>query len=404
MSKDSVDSLISYPMNQNPVGQPARGKEVTNDLGIYIHIPFCVKRCHFCAFYLVRHERQRVDHFLLALNRELGLYAGKEELHGRMVSTVYIGGGTPTVLSSRQLAHILAKVTSDFSLSKDCEITVEATPDSLTGEYADILQHGGVTRVSVGIQSFDPHERIRLGVTGSVAEVISGIQTAQRAGFSNINGDLIYGIPGQTAQSWERTLRQAMELNLSHVSCYALSLEEGTRFHKEFRRGSFNPMEPTEEISFQHQADAQLETGGFHRYEISNWAQPGRDCRHNLRYWGGLEYLGLGPSAQSYMAESRFGNVSHIDEYGRRLEAGELPIGEREYLTKFQQDKERFVFGLRLLEGVPFEWVHDLSHDVSWSISLKRLVAEQYLVQTPARFQLTPKGRQFADTVGMQLL
>lgn len=399
-------TLIQREMysNLHPVEQPAVSNQVTNDLGIYLHIPFCMKRCHFCAFYLVMHEGQRVEHFLRALDRELALYARQGELGRRTVSTVYVGGGTPTALLSGQLSKLLARVTSTFSLSEHCEITVEATPESLTAEYADTLQQAGVTRLSVGMQSFDHQERTRLGLSSTVAESVAGVQTAKQAGFSNLNVDLIYGIPGQSLQSWERTLIRAMDLNPSHLSCYALSLEEGTRFHAEFRRGSFTLMDPTEETSFQHQADAQLETGGFHRYEISNWAKPGRACQHNLRYWRGSEYLGLGPSAQSYVSASRFGNVSNVDEYSKRLKAGELPIVDRECLSRFQQDKERFVFGLRLLEGVPVDWVKELSQDQAWSMSLNMLLKENYLYQTTARFQLTSKGRQFADTVGMRLL
>jgi oxygen-independent coproporphyrinogen-3 oxidase len=295
-------------------------------------------------------------------------------------------------------------VSSSFALSESCEITVEATPESITTEYDDILHQAGVTRMSVGIQSFDPQERKRLGLSVAIAEAIVGVQRAKQSGFSNVNVDLIYGIPGQSIQSWKRTIRQALELNPSHLSCYALSLEEGTRFQKEFRRGTFELMDPHVEIIFQQQAEAVLEKAGFQRYEISNWAKPGRACRHNLRYWQGMEYLGLGPSAQSFLSESRFGNVSSVDQYSKHLDAGELPITERENLSRVQQEKERIVFGLRLLEGVPIDWVRGLFQDTVWSMSFNKLVQEDYLLQTDSRLQLTQKGRQFADTIGMRLL
>lgn len=383
---------------------PAENGKWTTDLGIYLHIPFCLKRCHFCAFYLVIYEEQRVEHFLQALEKEIVLYARQVDMSGRTVSTVYVGGGTPTALSPGQFSKILAVMNSRFALSDKCEITVEATPESLTAEYADILQQSGVTRLSVGIQSFDPQERTRLGLSGTVAEAVLGVQRAKQAGLSNINVDLIYGIPGQSLQSWERTLSQALELNPSHLSCYALSLEEGTRFHTEFRRGTFERMDPGDEACFQHRAEAQLATAGFHRYEISNWAKPGRACQHNLRYWRGLEYLGLGPSAQSYVSESRFGNVSSVDQYAKQLEAGMLPIVEKERLSRLQQEKERIVFGLRLLEGVPFDWIQGVSQDEAWLTSFNNLLEEDYLLQTGSRVQLTRKGCQFADTVGMRLL
>jgi oxygen-independent coproporphyrinogen-3 oxidase len=387
-----------------PAGQPPEINVVRPDLGIYLHVPFCVKRCHFCAFYLVMHNEQRIKQFLQALDQEIGIYARQLEMSRRTVSTMYVGGGTPTALLPGQLSKILTVMTSKFFLSESCEITVEATPESLSAEYVHSLQQAGVTRLSVGIQSFDQQERTRLGLSGTIEGAISGVQTAKLGGFSNINVDLIYGIPGQSFQSWERTLTQALKLNPSHLSCYALSLEEGTRFHTEFRRGALELIDPDKEVGFQHRAETQLEKAGFQRYEISNWAQPGFACQHNLRYWRGLEYLGLGPSAQSYMAGSRFGNVSNVDQYSKQLEAGELPITEREQLPWLQQEKERIVFGLRLLEGVPIDWVQGVSQDEVWSRSFKKLVNEAYLLQIGSRLQLTRKGLRFADTVGMQLM
>ena len=377
---------------------------LTADLGIYLHVPFCKKRCHFCAFYLVLHDKQRVESFLQAIEREISLYASQPGMRERTVSTVYIGGGTPTVLSPGQLAAIFSRIRSGFSLSQQCEITVEATPDSLTDQYADFLQQAGVTRVSIGVQSFDQQERTMLGLSGTVAEAISGVQIAKQAGFTNINLDLIYGIPTQTVQSWEMTLTQALELDPSHLSLYALSLEKGTRFYTEFRRGLFEVMDPDYEACFLQQAETQLEPLQFSRYELSNWGKPGYACQHNLRYWKGLEYLGLGPSAQSYVSESRYGNVSSIEHYSKRLGAGQLPIANREILSRAQQDKERIVFGLRLLEGVPIDWIQQASQDEVWATSFDAMVKEDYLFQTDTGVQLTQKGRRFADTVGMRLL
>ena len=397
---------VKDPVNFNPhaVDQGLAINGGRSDLGIYLHVPFCVKRCHFCAFYLVMHEAQRIEQFLKAVEQEIGLYARQLEVSGRTVSTVYVGGGTPTALLPGQLSSLLTLVASRFSLSEECEITVEGTPESLTIGYAESLLQAGATRLSVGIQTFDKQERLRLGLSGTVAGAMSGIQAAQEAGFSNMNVDLIYGIPGQSIQSWERTLTQALELNPSHLSCYALSLEEGTRFHREFRRGTFELKNPDDEMSFQYRAEIQLETAGFKRYEISNWAKPGCVCQHNLRYWRGLEYLGMGPSAQSYVSGSRFGNVSSVDQYAKQLEVGKLPIVEKERLPRHRQTKERIVFGLRLLEGVPIDWVQGLSQDETWWTTFKELLKENYLLQTGSRLQLTRKGRQFADTVGMRLL
>ena len=296
-----------------------------SDVGLYIHIPFCVKRCHFCAFYLVMQEERRIERFLGALEIELAFYAAQLNRAGQQVSTVYIGGGTPTAVSSVQLAHVLARVAMKFSLTMDCEVTVEATPESLTTEYLDRLREAGVTRLSMGIQTFEEQERIRLGLSSNEEEATAGIGLVKQAGFTNFNLDLIYGIPGQTVLSWERTLRQAYELEPTHLSCYALALEKGTRFDSAFRRGELDLIETEVERQLQAQAITLLEVAGYARYEISNWVKPGHACRHNRRYWQGQDYVGMGPSAQSYLSGCRFGNVANLDQYCQQLENGAMP-------------------------------------------------------------------------------
>ena len=382
-------------------------EEVETDdqsVGLYLHIPFCVKRCHFCAFYLVMQEEKRIERFLGALETEVALYAASPDFAGRRVSTVYVGGGTPTALSPVQLSQALKMVAVKFSLTPDCEVTVEGTPESFTSDYLDMLREVGVTRLSMGVQTFDPQERIHLGLSSTVEEAIAGIQLVQRAGFANVNVDVIYGIPGQTVSSWDRTLQQACEYEPTHLSCYALTLEEGTRFDAAFRRGELNLIETDVEREFQDHTTECLEYAGYHQYEISNWAKPGHACQHNKRYWQGQDYVGLGPSAQSYLAGCRFGNVNNLDQYCRQLEHGELPVSEREHLSMVQQEKERVVFGLRLLEGVSIKRGAGIGSDPVWAASLATLLEEEYVVQASSRLALTAKGRQFADTVGLQLL
>jgi len=373
-------------------------------IGLYIHIPFCVKRCHFCAFYLVMQEERRIERFLGALDIELAFYGAQLTGAEQRVSTVYVGGGTPTALSSAQLSDVLAKVATQFSLTKDCEVTVEATPESFTTEYLDRLREAGVTRLSMGIQTFDQQERICLGLSSTEEEATAGIGLVKQAGLTNFNLDLIYGIPGQTLSSWERTLRQACEFEPTHLSCYALSLEEGTRFDLAFRRGELDLIGTDVESGFQAQACTLLDVAGYVQYEISNWSKPGQACRHNWRYWQGQDYLGVGPSSQSYLSGCRFGNVANLDQYCRQLENGAIPIAVREHLSIIQQEKERIVFGLRLLDGVPINSVKRVVDDPAWADSLASLLKEDYLVQTSSRLALTVKGRQFADTVGRQLL
>jgi oxygen-independent coproporphyrinogen-3 oxidase len=395
---------MKRPDMSNPINLPCGDNTPDSEVGLYLHIPFCAKRCHFCAFYLVVQEESRIERFLRALDAEIAFYAQQLGSARQRVSTVYVGGGTPTALSVAQLSHMLTRVTAEFSLTDDCEVTVEATPESLTSEYLDTLLEAGVTRLSMGIQTFDQTERTCLGLSSSLEDAITGIRLVKQAGFTNFNLDVIYGIPGQTVFSWGRTLQQACEFEPTHLSCYALSVEEGTRFDYAFQRGELDLIETDIERQFQIHAAEQLETTGFCQYEISNWSKPGGQCRHNRRYWQGEDYLGLGPSAQSYMAGCRFGNVSNLEQYCRRLKMGELPVVEREPMSILQQDKERVVFGLRLLEGVPIDWIETNKCDPVWAASFASFLEEEFIVQTSERVTLTPKGRQFADELGYQLL
>ena len=374
-----------------------------SDVGLYMHIPFCAKRCHFCAFYLVIQEEKRVQRFLAALEVELRMYAAQLDHARQPIATIYFGGGTPTALSPSQFAQVLKIVEAEFSMTADCEVTVEATPESLTADYLDVFLDAGVTRLSVGIQTFDEQERRGLGLSSTREEALAGIELVKQAGFANFNLDLIYGIPGQTALSWGRTLQEACECESAHLSCYALSLEAGTRFDAAFQRGELDLVETDVEQGFQAQAIACLALAGYNHYEISNWSKPTHVCRHNLRYWQGQDVLGLGPSAQSYVAGCRFGNVAHLDDYCRQLDRNELPVTEREQLSITQQERERVVFGLRLLEGVSINPATVDEQHSTWKTSLASLVEEEYVVHRDSRLVLTDKGRQFADMVGEQL-
>jgi len=211
-----------------PNDRSHHGEVETDDVsvGLYLHIPFCVKRCHFCAFYLVMQEENRIERFLRALETELALYSAQLDRAEQPVSTVYVGGGTPTALSAAQLSHVLTRVAAQFSLTDDCEVTVEATPESFTLEYVDTLREAGVTRLSMGIQTFDQEERACLGLSSTIEQATVGIQLVKQAGLTNVNLDLIYGIPGQTLLSWARTLQQACAFEPTHLSCYALSCND----------------------------------------------------------------------------------------------------------------------------------------------------------------------------------
>jgi oxygen-independent coproporphyrinogen-3 oxidase len=373
-------------------------------VGLYVHIPFCRTRCHFCAFALQIHRPDRVQRYLAALAQEIELHAQRGSLAGRQLDTVYFGGGTPTVLPVEQLIAILDHVRAAFSLTPAPEVTVEAHPDTVTGESLHELVRAGFTRISFGAQSMNDVELLSLGRRTSSNRLRAAVSLARAAGFTNINLDLIYGVPAQTLTSWVATLDTALSLEPTHISCYALTIEEHTRLYVDMRRGDYAEPDAVLQNEMEDAAAAQLAAAGFLRYELSNYARPGYACRHNLLYWQGEDYLGLGPDAQSYLDGRRFGNCADVDRYCHALATGQLPLASWEVLSPEQRWRERIVFGLRLLEGVDITLVDQVPADRTWRKTLADLVQRGLLENQTGKLRLTKLGRRFADSVAVALI
>ncbi len=373
-------------------------------VGLYLHVPFCQTRCHFCAFTLQIHREDRVQHYLRALSNEVRLHAGQQSLNGRRLDTVYFGGGTPTTLDASQLTGILENVRDSYGLTDAAEISVEAHPDTVTEESLRKLVAAGFTRISFGAQSMDDNELLQIGRRTSGNRTEAAVRMARKAGFTNINLDLIYGVPGQTLDSWLATLDAVLSLEPAHVSCYALTVEEKTRLHIDVRRGDAVEPDAGLQNDMEDAAARRLAAAGFSHYEISNYARSGYACRHNLLYWQGHDYLGLGPSAQSYLDGRRFGNVESVEDYGRTLEEGRLPISDSELLSEGQRRRERIVFGLRLIEGVDQALLRHEPPDRAWQQTLDQLTRRGLLEERAGRIRLTDEGRRYADSVAVELL
>jgi len=372
-------------------------------LGLYIHVPFCKTRCSFCAFYLQIHREDRASSYLESLQREIQLHTELNSLGGRLLDTVYFGGGTPTTLSCDQLAAILEQVQQCFGLQEHAEVTLEAHPDTVTEKGLRSLFQAGFNRISFGVQSMDAAELVKIGRRTSRHAASTAVQAASSAGFVNINLDLIYGLPGQTMRSWLATLDVALGLEPTHVSCYALTIEEGTRLHRDLHQGGSDGPDADLQNAMEDEAVRLLAAAGFERYEISNYSRPGYACRHNQLYWRGDEYLGLGPSAQSYLDGCRFGIIEDLLIYHRTLEFGNLPIQERERLTREQCRREAIVFGLRLIEGTDLGIVQE-TMDRTWEQVLDRLIDQGLLEERSGRVRMTEQGRRFADSIAVELL
>jgi oxygen-independent coproporphyrinogen-3 oxidase len=373
-------------------------------LGLYIHVPFCRTRCSFCAFYLEIHREDRVAAYVDTIIHEMRLHATRATLGRRPVETVYVGGGTPTALEPRLLGRILDEAALSFDLSHACEVSVEAHPDTVDRDGLAQLRKAGFNRISFGVQSMDDQELLRVGRDTSAKQTHRAVGLARDAGFENINLDLMYGLPGQTLASWQSSMDAALALGPTHLSCYALTVEEGTGFAAAIKRGGVEEPDSWLQNAMEDDATVRLAAHGFDRYEISNYCREGFACRHNLLYWQAGDYLGLGPSAQSYVRGRRFGNVADLGLYRRFLLSGRLPLDTDEELTPARQRREALVFGLRLSSGVRREMFLDDQRNESDEQTLSDLIQAGLLEIGPERITLTPAGRRLADSIAVHLL
>ena len=371
--------------------------------GLYVHIPFCRERCHFCAFYLELHRDSSAEAFLRALHTEIRLYAAEKVTGGRPLQSVYFGGGTPTVLAAAQLTSILDAIRGAFDLSSECEITVEAHPGTVADRDLSALRRAGATRLSFGAESMHDADLTVIGRPGSRTETLGAFIAAREAGFTNINLDLMYGLPGQTVERWKRTLNACCDLSPTHLSCYALTVEEGTRFAQEARRDPGKTPDAQIQIEMDHAAEDVLTAAGYMRYEISNYARPGFECRHNLLYWTHGDYLGLGPSAQSFIGGVRFGNIANLTTYHSALGENRLPVHERIMLTTQEQLRDAVIFGLRLDRGILTSHLHDHAVNYGHVDVVQHLHEEGVLEEEGARTRLSVQGRLHADTIAEKL-
>ncbi len=319
-------------------------------LSLYIHAPFCVRKCHYCGFYSTAYSRLNADLYLTSLRLEAVGY--QQTFSDRLFESVYIGGGTPTVLSSEQLKALIDIVKEQYRLSPDVEWTIEANPNTVSTQKLMLLLDSGINRLSLGVQSFHDEILTILGRPHTSREAADCFRLARKAGFANISLDLIYGIPGQSAAQWKETLDRAVDLEPNHISAYSLSIDEGSRFMSESAAGRLAlPDEESVAAMYEHTAK-KLTDVGYEHYEISNFCLPGFSCRHNNNYWTRGEYLGLGPGAWSFISGRRYHVIDDIGKYAARMGAGASVIEDQEVVEQREAANETVMLGLRTSRGV----------------------------------------------------
>lgn len=315
--------------------------------GLYIHIPFCLSKCPYCDFYSV--ERiGRIPAFLDALRREIALYRDALE----PFDTVYIGGGTPSVLNPADLEDLVGRIRKGFTVTPDAEITLEANPSDIAPRLLKPLRRAGVNRLNIGVQSLEDRLLVFLGRRHDRARAIAAVSAARAAGFEQVGIDLIFGIPGQTLPSWLASLREAVDLNPDHLSCYQLTIEAGTPLGERRRAGEFPSLDESLQADFFLETAASLEAAGYIHYEVSNFARDRCESRHNAKYWNHTPYLGLGPAAHSFRGTERRWNHRCLESYIRDLEGGRPPVAGGERLTAAQLRLESLLFGFRTRRGI----------------------------------------------------
>ncbi len=371
--------------------------------GLYIHIPYCYDKCTYCDFNSAPIEGARPERYLVALKQEIdGLPTGFAP------RTVFLGGGTPTALAAGQLDELLTHLEHAVNLARVKEFSVEANPGTVTPKKLDVLRAHGVNRISIGAQSFNATQLKQLGRIHDASQIVQTVQIARKAGFDNLSLDLIFALPDQTLGDWNHTLEQAVALKPEHISAYCLTYEDGTPLTASAARGEVAQADEDTELAMLRRTVEGLRQAGYHRYEISNYAQPGRECAHNLIYWRNEEYYGLGAGATSYINGRRYRNANDPADYARRIANDGDGADFEETLAPDASFREAVALGLRMCDGVAVDAVETrtgLRADAVYDGEVEALVDGGLLVREPdRRIRLTPRGLEVADEVMMRLI
>ena len=366
--------------------------------GIYLHIPYCKQKCHYCNFYSVAHKQHR-DEIVPQMMHELRLQ--KDYLKGESVNTIYFGGGTPSLLTAEEINRLLSGIHELFTIEPGAEVTLEANPDDLTPTKIRQLAGTGINRLSIGIQSFNDKDLEFLNRVHSSRQAVQCIKKSQDAGFSDLSIDLIYGIPTLNNEQWEYNLMTALDLGVPHISAYALTVEDKTPLSVMIRKGKVPDVDDTVQLRHFEILLGLLESSGYQHYEISNFCIPGKYARHNTSYWQGIPYLGIGPSAHSYNGDSRQWNVSGISRYIQELQKGRIPF-EIEQLSPSQRFNEYVMTSLRTIWGCDLNRIQEV-FGTDWKSGLLKDAApyldKGLLTLSGHTLRLTREGKFRADGI-----
>ena len=372
------------------------------ELGLYVHVPFCSTTCDFCAFYQERPSKKGFEQYFFALEKDFEAHPSSQEF-----STVFIGGGTPGLLSAEQIEKLCGLI-KGAGLNSNCEWSVEVAPNEINHEKVEALLHGGVNRLSLGVQTFNQNFMNALGRNHDVSRALNAYELVRNAGFSSVNVDLLFGAPGQKLCDWQDDLKKAVDLEPDHISTYCLTFEEDTALFAKLSEGKIR-IDADREAEFYEWGWEYLPSQGFKQYEVSNYARPGKECRHNLNTWRMNNWIGYGPSASSQYGGKRWKNFANIDQWAKPLLTGEEK-GYEEFLelSPVELARDAILFGLRMNDGVSVELVasqfqvdHFLFENVVQFLEL--LVKEGLAEKRGQYYSLTQDGRIRCDAIAAEI-
>jgi putative oxygen-independent coproporphyrinogen III oxidase len=376
-------------------------------LSLYLHFPYCWSKCRYCAFNSIRYDKPQSLRFLEALKMEISRYGRLIRFADRRISTIYMGGGTPSIFAADQILKVLDDCRREFTLEGNVEITMEANPGTVDLDKLMLLKSGGVTRLSLGIESFQDDELVMLGRAHSSRIAREAYEMARKAGFDNVNLDFIYSFQEQSLEKWGRTLDEAIGIGPEHLSAYTLTIEPGTPFGEDYKAGLLQLPDEERQIRFDEWTQNRLSQAGYRRYEVSNYARPGYACRHNLGYWSQTEYLGLGPGAHSYLGGRRFSKIEDIDAYIRNVGTGGEAIEDVEEIGPALAAREAMIFGLRKTEGIHLDDI--LKRYSPAGFNRLQQMFEQWrlddlIILTPPSIRLSSRGLRLWDRIAQEII
>ena len=370
-------------------------------LSFYVHIPYCIKRCGYCDFNTYTPSELQDGATLEIVSNDY-IDAVLRELDAAPtdpVPTIFFGGGTPSLLPAHDLGRVISAIKARNGLTADCEVTLEANPDSVTAEKLAECIQVGFNRISFGMQSAKPHVLAALDRTHNPANVEKAITMARAAGFKSISVDLIYGTPGESLEDWRETVENALALDIDHISAYALIVETGTKLAAQIKRGDLTMPNDDLMADMYLLVDQMCEEKGLTWYELSNWSKPGHQCRHNIAYWENKNWWGLGPGAHSHIDQKRFWNVKHPNAYKEKVFAGDSPIKDSEILSDDEKKSEYIMLAIRMPEGVK-----KAALTVAQYERTMEYIKSGHVIERENSLALTPKGRLIADRLTHEML